>query len=136
MDDLERFIDAQRATYATALAEIEAGAKRSHWMWYVFPQLRGLGQSEMAYRFGIAGRDEAARYLAHGVLGPRLVRIAEAMLAHDGRDAAAILGPVDALKLRSSMTLFASLPDAPPVFGAVLDTFFDGPDPRTLDLLK
>ncbi|EAR52915.1 hypothetical protein OG2516_10646 [Oceanicola granulosus HTCC2516] len=131
-DDLARFVEAQEGTYATARAEIAAGAKASHWMWFVYPQLRGLGRSETARFYGIAGRDEAAAYLAHPVLGPRLVEMSELLLRHRDRAPEAIFGGIDALKLRSSMTLFAALPDAPPVFANVLDAFFAGARcPRT-----
>lgn len=131
--DLARFLEAQDDDYADALAEIEAGRKRSHWIWYVFPQLAGLGRSPRSDYFGLVGRDEAAAYLAHPVLGPRLLRIAEAALSHRGMDARGLMGSgVDAAKLRSSATLFAALPDAPPVFADILDAFFGGaPCPRT-----
>jgi uncharacterized protein (DUF1810 family) len=132
---LDRFVEAQEGSYATALSEIEAGRKRSHWMWYVWPQIRGLGHSPMAQHYGIADAEEARAYLAHPVLGPRLVEISRAMLAHKGRVAEDILGGIDALKLRSSATLFAAQPGADPVFGEILDAFYDGPDDRTLALL-
>lgn len=132
---LDRFIEAQRDSYATALSEIEAGQKRSHWMWYIWPQLRGLGHSPMAQHYGIADAAEARAYLAHPTLGPRLVEISRAMLAHRGRAPEDILGGIDALKLRSSATLFAAQPGADPVFGEILETFYDGPDDRTLALL-
>lgn len=123
---LDRFLSAQEGVIDTALAELRAGAKRSHWMWFVFPQLRGLGRSPTAQHFGIAGLDEATAYLAHSTLGPRLIAAAEAMLAHAGRAPDTILGPVDALKLRSCATLFAAVPDAPPVFQTILATFYEG----------
>ena len=104
MPDLARFRDAQAPVYATALAELAAGAKRSHWMWFVFPQLRALGRSATAQRYGIADLAEARAYLADPVLGPRLTQCAEALRAHAGTPPEAILGPVDALKLRSSAT--------------------------------
>ncbi len=130
--DLDRFLIAQNLMFATAMAEIQAGRKEHHWMWFIFPQLRGLGRSDRAQHFGIAGLDEARAYLAHPVLGKRLVGIARAMLAHRGRDAAGILGEVDAKKLRSSATLFAAVPGADPVFQELLDTFYDGsPCPLT-----
>lgn len=132
---LDRFIEAQRDSYATALSEIEAGQKRGHWMWYIWPQLRGLGHSPMAQHYGIADAAEARAYLAHPTLGPRLVEISRAMLAHRGRAPEDILGGIDALKLRSSATLFAAQPGADPVFGEILETFYDGPDDRTLALL-
>ena len=132
---LDRFVEAQEGSYATALSEIEAGRKRSHWMWYVWPQIRGLGHSPMAQHYGIADAKEARAYLDHPVLGPRLVEISRAMLAHKGRAPEDILGGIDALKLRSSATLFAAQPGADPVFGEILDAFYDGPDDRTLALL-
>ncbi|PSK88294.1 uncharacterized protein (DUF1810 family) [Limimaricola soesokkakensis] len=132
---LDRFVEAQRDSFATALSEIEAGQKRSHWMWYIWPQLRGLGHSQMAQHYGIADAAEARAYLAHPTLGPRLVEISRAMLAHRGRAPEDILGGIDALKLRSSATLFAAQPGADPVFGEILEAFYDGPDDRTLALL-
>ncbi|MGR3498821.1 MAG: DUF1810 domain-containing protein [Limimaricola soesokkakensis] len=132
---LDRFVEAQRSSYATALSEIRAGQKRSHWMWYIWPQLRGLGHSQMAQHYGIADAAEARAYLAHPTLGPRLVEISRAMLAHRGRAPEDILGGIDALKLRSSATLFAAQPGADPAFGEILEAFYDGPDDRTLALL-
>lgn len=136
--DLQRFLDAQdHGTYAGALAELRAGRKRSHWMWFVFPQLRGLGHSPTSVRFGITGTPEAAAYLAHPVLGPRLLQCCRALLDLPTGDAEAVLGGIDALKLRSSMTLFAAAAADEPVFTDVLDRFFDGrPDQRTLQLLE
>jgi uncharacterized protein (DUF1810 family) len=132
---LRRFIDAQDAggTYEAALAELRAGRKVSHWMWFVFPQLAGLGRSAMAQRFGIASLEEARAYLGHPVLGPRLVQAAQALADLGGQPAAAdVLGDVDALKLRSSMTLFAQADPDEAVFGQVLDRYFGGePDPAT-----
>jgi uncharacterized protein (DUF1810 family) len=130
--DLQRFVDAQSDVYERALAELRSGRKRTHWMWFVFPQIRGLGSSPMAQRFAIGSPAEAAAYLAHPVLGPRLVTCARALLELDGADPVAVLGPVDAMKLRSSMTLFARVPGADPAFRAVLDRCFGGSeDPRT-----
>jgi uncharacterized protein (DUF1810 family) len=123
---LARFLAAQEATFDRALAEVAAGSKTSHWMWFIFPQLRGLGRSERAQVYGIADRAEAVAYLAHPVLGARLVAISRALLAQERRDAVEVMGSVDALKLRSSMTLFAALPGADPVFGQVLAEFFGG----------
>jgi uncharacterized protein (DUF1810 family) len=137
-DALERFVSAQdaRGTYDAALAELRAGRKTSHWMWFVFPQLAGLGLSEMSRRYAIASLDEARAYLAHPVLGPRLQESARALLGLDGRTATEILGPVDALKLRSSLTLFARAAPEDPLFGEVLDRYFDGrPDDATDALL-
>ena len=136
MSDLERFVTAQADVYDTAVAELRAGDKRSHWMWFVFPQLAGLGSSPAAQRYAISDLDEARAYLAHPVLGPRLLEAARALLGVEGRSATQILGHPDDLKLRSSMTLFARAADDPEVFEAVLDRYYDGPDPRTLELLK
>ena len=137
MSDLQRFLDAQATDYAPALAEMRAGRKRSHWMWYIFPQVQGLGYSEMAHRYGIAGAAEAAAYLAHPVLGTRLVEIAQVLLGLASHNATAVMGSPDDLKLRSSMTLFAQVPGADGVFQAVLDKFFGGqPDTKTLQLLE
>jgi uncharacterized protein (DUF1810 family) len=124
--ELHRFVDAQTDTYAQALSELRAGRKTSHWMWFVFPQVAGLGRSATAQRYAVAGLDEARAYLAHPVLGPRLVECAQALTELPGRDAAAVFGPVDAMKLRSSMTLFAHADPAQPVFRAVLDQYFGG----------
>ncbi|WP_091949435.1 DUF1810 domain-containing protein [Trujillonella endophytica] len=124
--DLQRFVDAQAGTYVEALAELRAGAKRSHWMWFVLPQVAGLGRSDMAQRYAISGLDEARAYLAHPVLGPRLVETARVLTGLTGRTAEQVFGPVDAAKLRSSMTLFAAAAPAEPVFRDVLDRYFDG----------
>jgi uncharacterized protein (DUF1810 family) len=134
-DDLDRFVSAQAGVYAGALAELKAGRKRTHWMWFIFPQIAGLGFSPAAQRYAIASLDEARAYLAHPVLGPRLRECAQTLLAVDGMSAREILGYPDDLKLRSSMTLFARAADDPDVFEAVLDRYYDGPDPRTLDRL-
>ncbi len=135
--DLQRFLDAQHGSYATALTEIRAGHKRSHWMWYVFPQLRGLGSSETSRFYGIQNRAEAEAYLAHPMLGPRLLEICQALLKLESRDATRILGSPDDLKLKSSMTLFAALHNANPIFQQVLDEFFDGTqDSKSLQLLR
>ncbi|MGK6322867.1 DUF1810 domain-containing protein [Sphingomonas sp. DT-51] len=132
--DLDRFVAAQAASYVNALAELRAGAKRSHWMWYIFPQLAGLGHSDMARRYAIRDLAEARAYLAHPLLGARYVECAAALLAHRGSDAAAIMGEVDAMKLRSSLTLFDRA-GAPAPVRATLDAFFDSPDAATLRLL-
>lgn len=134
--DLGRFLAAQAPVYAQALAELRAGRKRSHWMWFIFPQLEGLGTSEMARRYAIASREEAERYLTHPVLGPRLVECAQALLAVGGASIDDILGFPDNLKLQSSMTLFAALPGADPAFAQVLDRYYAGArDAKTLELL-
>jgi len=124
--DLQRFLDAQAQTYDQALAELRAGEKRTHWMWFVFPQVAGLGRSGMAQRFAISGLDEARAYLAHPTLGRRLVECARALTGLDTADPDRVLGPVDAQKLRSSMTLFAHAAPDEPVFREVLDHYFDG----------
>ena len=135
--DLQRFVDAQQPIYAQAVAELRAGRKRSHWMWFVFPQLRGLGHSSMATHYGIASRDEALAYLGHPLLGPRLVECTTLVLAVQGRSLNAILGSPDDLKFRSSMTLFAEVAAAPDPFVDALDRFCDGErDARTLALLQ
>ena len=133
---LQRFLDAQATDYAQALAEVKAGRKRSHWMWYIFPQIRGLGFSETARFYGIQDLAEATAYLQHPVLGSRLVAICEALLTLPGSNATSIMGSPDDLKLRSSMTLFAAVPGAGPVFQQVLTKFFGGgPDSKTQLLL-
>jgi uncharacterized protein (DUF1810 family) len=133
--DLQRFIAAQAGVYEQALAELRGGRKRSHWMWFVFPQLRGLGRSETSRFYGLEGLAEARAYLAHPVLGPRLRECLEAAVAAPGT-AEEILGSIDALKLRSCATLFARVAPEEPLFGAVLDRFFDGrPDTATEALL-
>ena len=127
---------AQEGIYATALAELQAGEKETHWMWFIFPQMRGLGTSVMAYVYGITGAEEARAYLAHPVLGPRLIACCEALLTHTDLTAEDILGDVDAMKLRSSMTLFAQVSESDSIFHRVLTRFCDGqPDERTLALL-
>jgi uncharacterized protein (DUF1810 family) len=133
--DLERFVDAQEqgGTYDAALAELRGGRKTSHWMWFVFPQVAGLGSSPMAQRYAISGLDEARAYLAHPVLGPRLRECAQVLLAHRSSRPDAVLGGVDALKLRSSMTLFAHAAPDESVFTQVLDQWYGGePDAETL----
>jgi uncharacterized protein (DUF1810 family) len=126
--DLERFVDAQDqgGTYEAALAELRAGRKTSHWMWFVFPQIAGLGQSPISRRFAISSLDEARAYLAHPLLGPRLVASAQALTHLPTRSADEVFGPIDALKLRSSMTLFARADPDEPAFGQVLDQYFGG----------
>lgn len=134
--DLERFVSAQRETFETALSELRNGAKRSHWMWFVFPQVAGLGSSTMAQRYAIRGRAEAAAYLAHPVLGPRLVACAHALLEIQGKSAREIMGDPDWMKLQSSMTLFAAITERDSPFERVLARYYGGQtDPRTLDFL-
>lgn len=136
MSGLARFVEAQEGVYARALAELGQGRKRSHWMWFVFPQLAGLGSSATARFYALADAREARAYLDHPLLGARLRECAEALLAHPGVAAETILGPVDALKLRSSMTLFEAVAADPAPFAAVLDAFYGGGrDAATLRLL-
>jgi uncharacterized protein (DUF1810 family) len=134
--DLRRFLDAQASNYTDALAELRAGRKRSHWMWYVFPQYAGLGHSTMAQRYSIKNVAEADAYLRHPILGPRLLECAEALLVHDARSAYEILGSPDDLKLRSSATLFSHVSPTGSPFHRLLDKFFAGePDRRTVELI-
>ncbi|CUK13657.1 hypothetical protein RUE5091_03668 [Ruegeria denitrificans] len=136
-DELELFIEAQDAVWSDVLRELEQGQKTSHWMWFVFPQLAELGRSHMAQLYGIEDLDEATAYLNHPELRQRLTEVAGLMLRHQGRDAIDILGGIDAKKLRSSMTLFSSVPGAPPEFQAVLDAFYTGQScERTLQILR
>jgi uncharacterized protein (DUF1810 family) len=125
---LQRFLDAQKQgdVYGRALAELREGRKTSHWMWFVFPQIAGLGHSEMSQRYAIASLGEARAYLDDPVLGPRLLECCQALLSHQGQSAAQILGGIDAIKLRSSMTLFARANPQAEVFQKVLDRYFDG----------
>jgi len=133
---LARFLDAQAPVYAHALAELRAGRKRSHWMWFVFPQIAGLGSSAMAQRYAIASLDEARAYLAHPLLGERLRECAQAMSSIEGRTAHDILGSPDDLKFRSCMTLFNRVDPAEPLFERCLEKYFGGePDAQTLRLL-
>jgi len=140
--DLERFVTAQKArvagdstAYEAAIAELRAGRKRNHWIWFVFPQVDGLGLSDMAIKYAISSADEARAYVAHPVLGARLHECCEALLASDGDSATNILGTPDDLKLKSSMTLFAHV-TGEPIFRGVLDRFFGGArDERTIELL-
>ncbi|HCL86669.1 MAG TPA: DUF1810 domain-containing protein [Comamonadaceae bacterium] len=133
---LERFVQAQARDYAQALAELRAGHKRTHWIWYVLPQLRGLGRSSTAQFYGLADRAEARAYAAHPVLGPRLVQCVQALLDHPQRTARQMLGEVDAMKLRSCLTLFAEVAPQHPEFAQALQVFFEGRhDPATLRLL-
>lgn len=129
---LERFVKAQEPVIASVVAELVRGRKEGHWMWFIFPQLRGLGHSAMSHYYGIRDAEEAAAYLAHPVLGARLKGCCWLALSHAGRSAEAIFGAVDAMKLRSCATLFAAVPEADPVFAELLKAFFAGePDPLT-----
>lgn len=135
--DLKRFLDAQQAVYHRALAEIKNGSKQSHWMWYIFPQILGLGYSETARFYAIHNLEEARAYLEHPILGSRLIDVSNALLGIVGKTANQILGSPDELKLRSSMTLFSLVNKADPVFQAVLDKYFNGlVDQRTVELLQ
>lgn len=134
--DLQRFVDAQDRVYPQVCAELVAGAKTSHWMWFVFPQLKGLGRSAIAQHFGIASRAEAQAYWEHPVLGPRLKECTELVLSVKGRTALQIFGSPDDLKFRSSMTLFSQVVPGEPVFTLAIDRYFAGDrDQRTLELL-
>jgi uncharacterized protein (DUF1810 family) len=132
--DLDRFVVAQNAygTYESAIRELRSGRKTSHWMWFVFPQVAGLGQSSMSRRFALSSVDEARAYLRHDVLGPRLIECAGVVAQTVGRSAEQIFGSIDAMKLHSSMTLFLRAAPGEPVFLQVLDRYFDGrPDAAT-----
>ncbi len=135
-DDLERFVTAQDPVYEGVLAELRVGHKTGHWMWFVFPQIAGLGRSETSRFYAIASLDQARAYLAHPVLGPRLRAASALVLKSTATSADAMFGPVDAQKLRSCMTLFHRADPDEPVFGAVLDRFFAGsPDSATDEAL-
>ena len=134
--DLNRFVEAQKYDYDQALSEIRSGRKRSHWMWYIFPQFAGLGFSTTSQHYSIKSLDEAGAYLSHPVLGPRLVECCEAALGVEGRSASEIFGYPDDMKLRSCVTLFAQVSPAGSVFHQVLNKYFQGsPDTKTLRLL-
>jgi uncharacterized protein (DUF1810 family) len=134
---LERFVSAQESIYGQALAELRGGRKRTHWMWFIFPQIEGLGHSATSIHYSVKSLEEARAYLQHPVLGPRLRECAEALCALEGRTASDIFGFPDDLKLRSSMTLFAAVAETGSVFARVLDKYFQGRhDDRTLQLLK
>ena len=136
MNDLKRFLDAQENDFERALAEIKRGRKQSHWMWYIFPQIAGLGFSSTSKSYAIKDRGEAENYLAHPVLGARLVEISEALLEIEGKTANQIFGSPDDVKLKSSMTLFGALENTKPVFQSVLDKYFNSAkDRRTLELI-
>ena len=137
MEGLERFLDGQRFGYETALAEMVKGRKMNHWIWYIFPQIKGLGHSPNAQFYGIRDLDEAMAYLAHPVLGQRLREITNAVLSHKGEDIYEIMGSsIDALKFRSSMTVF-DLVSPDNIFAEALDAFYSGQrDPRTIELVK
>jgi uncharacterized protein (DUF1810 family) len=134
--NLTRFLDAQQPVFEQVLAELRAGCKQSHWMWFIFPQMRGLGHSSLADYYGISSRHEAEAYLAHPVLGSRLQDCTQLVNQVEGRSIDLVLGPPDNLKFRSSMTLFASAAPENKIFTHALRKYFDGkPDPLTLNLL-
>jgi uncharacterized protein (DUF1810 family) len=134
--NLQRFVDAQRSDYERALAEIQTGQKRSHWMWYIFPQMAGLGHSEMTQRYAIGSMDEARAYLAHPILGERLRASVAALQDLSGTTAAGVFGAVDAMKLKSSLTLFAEA-SGETLFLAALERWFsEGADENTIRLLR
>jgi uncharacterized protein (DUF1810 family) len=136
-DDLRRFTEAQERVYPTVLAELADGRKRSHWIWFIFPQLRGLGRSPTAHHYGIASAQEARAYLADPTLGPRLRECARLVAEIDGRSAEQVFGWPDCLKVRSCMTLFAAVAADAADFQAVLDKFYDGlGDPVTVEMLS
>ncbi|WP_075291120.1 DUF1810 domain-containing protein [Pararhizobium arenae] len=132
-DNLQRFVDAQVATYDTALAELRDGHKRTHWMWFIFPQIAGLGHSAMAQRYAISGLEEAKAYLAHALLGTRLRECTAAVNTHTDRSAHAIFGSPDDIKFRSSMTLFAAAAPQEVSFRKAIDHFYGSDDPATLE---
>ena len=135
--NLARFVAAQEGMFEAALAELRRGRKRSHWMWFVFPQIEGLGSSSTSKKYAIRGLNEARAYLKHPVLGPRLLGCCRAILSIQGKSASEIMGYPDDLKLNSSMTLFALADDSHPEFRQVIDRYFQGqPDGRTLELLN
>ena len=136
-DDLERFVTEQNRDYETVLAELRRGRKTSHWIWFIFPQIAGLGRSAMSQHFAIGSLDEARAYLAHPVLGARLRECVGILLAIEGRSADEIFGPLDAMKVRSSMTLFHRAAPDEPEFKGVLERFYEGiADPATDERLR
>jgi uncharacterized protein (DUF1810 family) len=135
--DLERFVTAQEHTYSIALSELRNGQKQLHWMWYIFPQIEGLGQTQRSKKYSIKSLEEAKEYFHHSILGERLIECVEATLLHKGSSASEIFGYPDYLKLKSSMTLFEQVLGEHSVFSSVLEKYFNGErDQRTLDLLK
>lgn len=137
INSLNRFIKAQERAYTTALEEIRNGEKESHWIWFIFPQLRGLGRSDMAYKYGINGIEEAKEYLSHPILSERLIEITETLLTHKDKDIYDIMGDIDDMKLHSSMTLFALASEENSVFHQVLECFYNGEmDEYTIKLVK
>ena len=137
INSLDRFIVAQEKMYPIALKELKSGKKRSHWMWYIFPQLRGLGMSSMAHTYGISGFDEAKAYLEHPVLSERIYELCGVLLEHKDKSAYEIFGDIDEMKLKSSMTLFALTNEEYTIFDEVLDCFFEGAmDEATVKLIN
>lgn len=137
INSLDRFIEAQEQMYAVALEEIRNGEKRSHWMWYILPQIRGLGMSSMAHTYGIAGLEEAKAYIAHPLLSARLIEISDVLLTLEKKNPEDIFGYVYAMKLRSSMTLFSLVSENNSVFHKLLQKYYSGePDSMTLSLVK
>ena len=133
--DLKRFVDAQGAVYGNVIAELRQGRKRSHWMWFIFPQIAGLGFSAMAQRYAIGSRAEAVAYLAHDVLGPRLIECTRLVLDVSGKPILDILGSPDDMKFRSSMTLFGEVSDGSVFNDAIVKYYREGKDQATLDIL-
>ena len=137
MNDLNRFIQAQEADFPIALSEIKNGRKKSHWMWYIFPQIKGLGLSQTSIYYAISDIEEAENYLNHPILGSRLIEISNELLKLDSKDALSIFGSPDDLKLKSSMTLFSQIEKTNPVFQLVLDRFFKGEkDKQSMQIIK
>lgn len=135
--NLERFIKAQESSYDRAFSEIKNGKKQSHWMWYIFPQIQGLGFSETSKYYAIRDKAEAEAFMAHAVLGPRLIAICQQLMSVKSSDAYQVFGSPDDMKLQSCLTLFASLPNANPVFQSLLKKYFDGEmDKKTLQILQ
>lgn len=135
--NLQRFVAAQAFTYERALKEMKNGYKESHWMWFIFPQIKGLGHSEQSRFYAISSLMEAAKYLEHEILGARLLEMTKEVIDSNITDATIIFGYIDAMKLLSSMTLFAQVKEAPPEFQQVIDKLYQGkPDIRTLEILK
>ena len=136
-NDLSRFLDAQNKLYLTAFSEIKKGKKETHWMWFIFPQIKGLGSSDTANLYAINDLKEATEYLEHPILGKHLIEISELFLTFKRKSADGILGDLDARKLRSSMTLFSLVENTNPVFKDVLDAFFSGEsDPLTISIIN
>ncbi|MBE8725917.1 DUF1810 domain-containing protein [Flavobacterium hungaricum] len=136
-NDLSRFLDAQNKLYLTALSEISKGKKETHWMWFIFPQIKGLGQSDTAILYGINDLKEAADYMEHPILGKHLIEISELLLTFKMKSADGIFGDLDARKLRSCMTLFSMVENANPIFEEILEAFFSGEsDPLTINIIN